>query len=130
MKNDEADRLAKSLRKLASALESNPEKFEFLFGPLIPRPAKPKTLLNPFEVISKEGEVGLRDRIDRMTVKDIRGLIQEHRLDSSGLSNKWSDKKRLADLAFKGLRNRYMHGQVFNPNRPEMDNASNEDKGN
>ncbi len=113
MRRDEAQKFARMLRKLASKLETNPDKLDFLFEPEHKRSKEPKDLLNPFEILREQGESDLRNRIEKMTIPHIKNLIQANRLDSTGLSNKWRDKKRLADFAFERLRNRYMHGDVF-----------------
>lgn len=113
MKDEEAYSLARAFRRLAETLEKHPEKLDFLFDQQIIQPAKPKERFDPFEILKVEGVDGLKRRMDKMTVAQLKRLIQENRLDSSGLSNKWRDRKRLADLALQRLRNRYVHGDVF-----------------
>jgi len=113
MREEEADRLAKAFRKLAETLEKHPEKLDFLLEERTIQSPKPRELFDPFKILNEEGEEGLKKRIDRMSVAQLKRLIQENRLDSSGLSNKWRDRKRLADLALQRLRNRHVHGDVF-----------------
>lgn len=128
MKGEEADRLAKAFRKLAETLENHPEKLEFLFERQVNQSIKPKELFDPFAVMKEEGDVGLKKRIDMMTVPQLKKLIQQNRLDSSGLSNKWRNKKRLAELALQRLRNRYVHGDVFSESsKAQLDTQSSND---
>ncbi len=115
MNKEQAEQLARVLRQLADALENDPSLFENVLqiGTRKMSTRRPTRRLNPFQVLSEEGEPGLKLRLQKLTTRELRLLIQENRLDSSGLSNKWKDKQRLISFAFERLLSRYRHGDVF-----------------
>ena len=48
----------------------------------------------------------------KLNIKELRSVIQEHRLDSAGITRKW-DLERTRQFLIKRINDRKTHGSVF-----------------
>ncbi len=113
MDKDKAQELASLLRQVADLLETKPENFEPAKKAKKKKGRGTRSRLDPFNVLLEEGETGLLSRLNRMSSVDLKRLIRNNRLDSTGLTNKWHDKEHLVQFTFDRLIARQRHGQVF-----------------
>jgi hypothetical protein len=59
------------------------------------------------------GEEQLRQKLQTVTVEQLKDIVSEHALDSSRLALKWKNAERLIDLIITTVRSRVQKGDAF-----------------
>lgn len=59
------------------------------------------------------GEAQLRQKLDPLTVDQLKDIVSEHALDSSRLALKWKSRERLIELIVSTVSGRIQKGDAF-----------------
>lgn len=68
---------------------------------------------DPFQVLRKDGEDGLRAQLARMDIAALRQIVRAHRLDPARISARWTATDRVIALIVDQVRARANHGRAF-----------------
>jgi hypothetical protein len=68
---------------------------------------------DPFAVFTEFGETGLRDRLNSLSIDQLRDIIAEHRMDHDRLAMKWKDTGRLTNRIVERVQARSTKGDAF-----------------
>lgn len=68
---------------------------------------------DPFQVLRKDGEDGLRDRLAQLDIAALRQIVRAHRLDPARISARWTATERVIALIVDQVRARANHGRAF-----------------
>lgn len=78
------------------------------------RPAAPTSgLPDPFQVLRKDGEDGLRAQLAQLDIAALRQIVRAHRLDPARISARWTATDRVISLIVDQVRARANHGRAF-----------------
>jgi len=102
-----ADRLESVLRDVYADTLSTEDR------PTRPKKPKKQQLVDPFQVLSDRGALGLRAFLQAVSIQDLKGIVRAHRLDPSRLSDKWRSQERLVDFVTERVESRARQGDVF-----------------
>jgi hypothetical protein len=72
-------------------------------------------VIDPFAIYVESGESGLRDRLRRLDVEQLRDIVAEHGMDHDRLAMKWKDPDRVIDRIVEKVRARASKGSAFRP---------------
>jgi hypothetical protein len=70
-------------------------------------------LPDPFQVLRKDGEDGLRAQLARLDIAALRQIVRAHRLDPARISARWTAADRVITLIVEQVRARANHGRAF-----------------
>jgi hypothetical protein len=70
-------------------------------------------LLDPFHVLRKDGEDGLRAQLAQLDIAALRQIVRAHRLDPARISARWTATDRVITLIVEQVRARANHGRAF-----------------
>jgi hypothetical protein len=137
---DDAEAVARLLRELAERAERDPAfgiqlaeavRSSGLLDTTSPQPlatASPRKkpandakrlaatasiLPDPFKVLRKDGEDGLRAQLAQLDVAALRQIVRVHRLDPARISARWTATDRVIALIVEQVRARANHGRAF-----------------
>jgi len=116
-----AEQIVSILRMLAKKIEENPEilrdiRFNQKEVPILSQKEeeeKKAVDFNIFQIFSEGGEQALRDRLNPLNLRTLRGILRKHSLDPSKLAEKWKNKNRLVELIIERVAARSERGKVF-----------------
>ncbi|NLG84706.1 MAG: hypothetical protein GX493_08920 [Firmicutes bacterium] len=116
-----AKRVARLLRLIAAKIEEHPEflaDMELVLKDVPAAGRKKKTADAPvafdvFQVFLAEGEGALRQRLESLELKALKGIISRHGFDPSNLAQRWRKKEKLIDLIVERVTARSEKGRVF-----------------
>jgi hypothetical protein len=114
-----AKRVVQILRIVAKTIEENPKiltdtELSRLDVPVIKRKTNtPLIDFSVFEVFAKGGEPALRQQLEHLEIKILKGIIAKNSFDPSKLTQKWRKKDRLVDFIAERVTARSKKGQVF-----------------
>lgn len=77
------------------------------------QPAIPGQLPDPFQVLRKDGEDGLRAQLAQLDLASLRQIVRAHRLDPARISARWTSADRVIALIVEQVRARANHGRAF-----------------
>jgi len=70
-------------------------------------------LPDPFQVLRKDGEDGLRALLAQLDMAALRQIVRAHRLDPARISARWTATDRVITLIVDQVRARANHGRAF-----------------
>ncbi len=70
-------------------------------------------LPDPFQVLRKDGEDGLRAQLAQLDIAMLRQIVRAHRLDPARISARWTATERVITLIVDQVRARANHGRAF-----------------
>lgn len=70
-------------------------------------------VVDPFEILRAEGEVGLRERLANLSLDELRDIVAEYRIEPYTLAMKWKTPSRLIDLIVTTIDQRSRKGEAF-----------------
>lgn len=111
--------MARILRMIANHLEENPgslDKLEKYLSKLTKKRNSKDVKyvqVDLFEILSKEGEQSLHQKLDSMDLNQLKNIVRKYSLDSSKLAEKWKRKERLVKFIVDRIVSRNAKGQVF-----------------
>ncbi|KAB7761331.1 hypothetical protein [Mycolicibacterium mucogenicum] len=118
-----AEMLSTIIKAIADEATRSPRFANALTAPLYPRssgppPAKRSArrrpgVIDPFAVYNDIGEEGLRRRLFKLDLEELRDLIAEHGMDHDRLAMKWKDPKRVIDRIVEKVAARSAKGSAF-----------------
>lgn len=113
-------RVARLLRLIAAKIEEHPEflaDMELALRDIPVAGRKKKTAEPPafdvFQVFLGEGEGALRQRLETLELKALKGIVGRHGFDPSNLAQRWRKKEKLIDLILERVAARSEKGRVF-----------------
>ncbi|HEX5546293.1 MAG TPA: hypothetical protein VFX24_02730 [Ktedonobacterales bacterium] len=68
---------------------------------------------DPFQVLRKDGEDGLRAQLAQLDIAALRQIVRAHRLDPARISARWTATDRVIMLIVEQVRARANHGRAF-----------------
>ncbi|HEU4782718.1 MAG TPA: hypothetical protein VFS83_05200 [Ktedonobacterales bacterium] len=68
---------------------------------------------DPFQVLRKDGEDGLRAHLAQLDIAALRQIVRAHRLDPARISARWTATERVITLIVDQVRARANHGRAF-----------------
>ncbi|MET8757386.1 hypothetical protein [Lentzea sp. NPDC004782] len=68
---------------------------------------------DPFAVFNEVGADGLRERLLKLDLEQLRDIIAEHGMDADKLAMKWKDTSRVADRIVERVMSRSEKGSAF-----------------
>jgi hypothetical protein len=79
-------------------------------------------VIDPFEVLHADGADGLRERLNSLSLDQLRDIVAEYRIEPYTLAMKWKTPGRIADLIVSTIDQRSRKGEVFRslPSKPEL----------
>ncbi len=124
MSNDKeiAKRVAHILKVLAEKIEENPDTLRdlgLILGDIPTVNQKKKKTEEPpidfdiFQIFAEGGEPALRQKLETLELKTLKGIVRQHGFDSSKLAEKWRKKERLLNLIIERVSARSDKGRVF-----------------
>ena len=86
-----------------------------LAGSLLSRKKKTEApvAFDVFQVFLREGEEALRQRLETLELKALKGIVSQHGFDLSNLAQRWRKKEKLIDLIVERVAARSEKGRVF-----------------
>ena len=115
-----AKRVARLLRLIAAKIEEHPEFLADMELALkdVPAAGRKKKTAEPvpfdvFQVFLGEGEEALRQRLETLELKALKGIVSRHGFDPSNLAQRWRKKEKLIDLIVERVAARSEKGRVF-----------------
>lgn len=113
----------KKLRELIAVIEeeanANPTfaaKIARVLGDETPartRTRRAPAALDPIAVIQMEGDGGLRQKLEGMTLDQLRDIVSEHGMDKSHLVMKWTKRERVIEHILVTADARARKGDAF-----------------
>jgi hypothetical protein len=108
-KPTESKRLAELLRAVASRLDSDPDFLKNILkdstGTRKPLPEKETPSVSLFEEILCD-EAGLLMKLQDMELSELRAIVSEKRLDTTGKVRRWKTKNKVVDFIMEEARKR------------------------
>lgn len=101
----EADTNPEFAAKLARVLGESPSERA--------RPKRAPAVLDPVAVIQAEGEPALRQRLQGMTLDQLRDIVSEHGMDKAHLVMKWARPERVMEHILATAATRARKGDAF-----------------
>ena len=119
--------LVETLRVVASQIEADPTlATRLMAGPAMktessetaqaaPRPAREVVAppLDPFAVLRKSGEQGLREALASLDLASLKAIVRAYRLDPARISARWTASERIIELIVEQAMARLNHGRAF-----------------
>lgn len=68
---------------------------------------------DPYDVYAEVGEAGLRDRLGRLELEQLRDMIAEHRMNTDGLALRWKKVDRVIGRIVERVVDRAAKGDAF-----------------
>jgi hypothetical protein len=81
-------------------------------------------VIDPFAIYVASGESGLRDRLRRLDLEQMRDIVAEHGMDHDRLAMKWKDPDRVIDRIVDKVRARASKGSAFRPDASDEQPSS------
>jgi hypothetical protein len=107
---DEAARSSRFANALQRALTSAPTSAE----PVVRRSGRRAPgPFDPFAVYAEAGEDGLRTRLGKLDLEQLRDIVAEHGMDHDRLAMKWKDPVRVIDRIVERVAARSAKGSAF-----------------
>lgn len=69
-------------------------------------------VLDPVQMVMS-GDTSLKERLEALSMKELKDIIADHGMDSSRLAMKWKDKNRLITLILDTAERRASKGDAF-----------------
>jgi len=104
---------------IAAEANANPEfaaKLARVLGeepPARPRARRALAVLDPVAVIQRDGDGGLRQKLQGMTLDQLRDIVSEHGMDKSHLVMKWAKPERVIEHILATASARARKGDAF-----------------
>jgi len=70
---------------------------------------------DPFAIYAEHGETGLRERLSRLGLEELRDMIAEHGMDTDRLAMKWRNPERVVGRIVDRVVDRAAKGDGFRP---------------
>ena len=111
---DEARRDPHFLAKLEDALNMRGRTSRAVSAPRVERPhRRAPAVIDPFEVLHMVGSDGLRERLNDLSLDQLRDIVAEYRIEPYTLAMKWKTPARVVDLIVETIDQRSRKGEVF-----------------
>jgi len=117
-----AKKVARILRLIAGKIEENPDMLKETglhiedVPTIIRKKRKTERLLidfDIFQIFAGGGEQNLRQKLEPLDLRTLKGIVSQHGFDPSKLAEKWQKKERLVNLIIDRVSARSDKGKVF-----------------
>lgn len=68
---------------------------------------------DPFAVYAQDQELGLRRRLEVLSLEELRDIVAEHGMDTDRLAMKWKDTQRVVERIVERVMDRSWKGSAF-----------------